>query len=484
MTTPTKHHLVIGDCTKATKILDFPAIDLLVTSPPYFNAPFDYNELFHNYETFLDMINNFGELYFKVLTPGGIVGLNIDDMLIEGIKYPIISDIIKIFSTLGYHLKGKIIWKKPEGYIRISRRSGVLLQNPFPMYYYPDNLLEVILIFQKPPYRNLPSNKTVHSEDIWEITNVLPLKGRLETDIAAFPDELPKKLINMFTTEGSWICDPFLGSGTTMKVARELRRHSIGVEILENLLPIIRRKSGFTSENLASYFDSDQLIIDNLQIDTEHKKDTIKRVSNHSLLPQALKEHISTKCKFKHHLLLLDCRNISKDVFDESLSELLENLYPGRIMLVLFESLNNSSENLALNQITDHIMRHGLRLRDKITVQHQPEGNWEVTSRFKSKIVFYHSYYEVFIFQKGKFNYKSKSKMEKQDCLINKDRFQKEKWYLTLWDFRNQLRKKCDSIVISRLLELFLFNDEIVCTNIKQISCSNRRFIIEYITLI
>ncbi len=482
MPAPTKHHLIIGDCTKTKKILDFPAIDLLLTSPPYFNAPFDYSDLFHNYETFLGMVDKFGKLYFKTLKPGGIVGLNIDDMLIEGVKYPIISDILKIFSNIGYLLKGKIIWRKPEGYIRISRRSGVLLQNPYPMYYYPDNLLEVILIFQKPSHMNLTSNKIMYFEDIWEMTNVLPLKGRLETNIAAFPEELPRRLINIFTTKGSWVCDPFLGSGTTMKVARELRRHSIGVEILEQLLPIIKMKIGFTSENLTSYLDLDQLIINNLQPD--EKEDEINhQVSSHSLLPLALKKHKSLNNEYKYHLLLLDCRNISKNALNESFFKLINKLFPGRILAVMFESLNNSSNILALNQVTDSIMRHGLRLRDRITVQHQPDWHWEVITNYKTRVVFHHCFYEVFLFQKGKFNYKGKSIREKQDCLINKRQFQKEKWYLTLWDFRNQPRNECDSIVTSRLLELFLFNDEIICTNIKQISCSQRRFSTEYFTL-
>ena len=485
MTTSTKHYLIIGDCTKAKNILELPAIDLLVTSPPYFNAPFDYNELFHNYESFLDMMSNFGELYFKALKPGGIFGLNIDDMLIKGIKYPIISDTIKILSNIGYHLKGKIIWKKPEGYIRISRRSGVLLQNPYPMYFYPDNLLEVILIFQKPSHMKFTNNETIYFEDIWEITNVLPLKGRLETDIAAFPDELPERLIKIFSKKGSWVCDPFLGSGTTMKVARELKRHSIGVEILEELLPIIQKKSGFTPENLSSYIDSDQLILDvlkkNEKFDENNKNG---QITTHSLLPHALKGEKSTTSNYKHHLLLLDCRNMDRTALREEFSKLPDQLFPGRILVVFFESLYNSEDKITLHQLTDHIMLHGLRLRDRITVRHRPEGQWDIITQFSSKVVFHHCYYEVFLFQKGKFDYKSKSKQERLECLIDKKQFQKEKWYLTLWDFRNHLRNECDSIVIKRLLELFLFNDEVVGSNITQISCPRRRFTLEYLSLI
>jgi site-specific DNA-methyltransferase (adenine-specific) len=75
--------------------------------------------------------------------------LNIDDMLINGEKFPIVADAIKIFQEAGFRYRDRIIWKKPDGYLRISRRSGVILQNPYPMYFYPDNLLESIIIFQK-----------------------------------------------------------------------------------------------------------------------------------------------------------------------------------------------------------------------------------------------------------------------------------------------------------------------------------------------
>ncbi|MFX0174109.1 MAG: hypothetical protein ACFE9L_19690 [Candidatus Hodarchaeota archaeon] len=84
--------------------------------------------MIQNYESFLALIAKFGKLFFKSLKLGGIAEINIDDMLMRGIKYPIISDTIKIFEKIGYLLQGRIVWKKPEGYIRISRRSGVLLQ--------------------------------------------------------------------------------------------------------------------------------------------------------------------------------------------------------------------------------------------------------------------------------------------------------------------------------------------------------------------
>jgi site-specific DNA-methyltransferase (adenine-specific) len=482
MTTVTKHILFIGDCTNTKILRNLPTIDLLITSPPYFNAPFDYDKLFQNYESFLDMIAKFGELYFKYLKPGGIAAVNIDDMLIKGIKYPIISDTIKIFEEIGYNLQGRIVWKKPEGYIRISRRSGVLLQNPFPMYFYPDNTLESILIFQKSPQKTLEGTKKIIYDDIWEITNVLPLKGRLEVNIAAFPDELPKRLIAAFTKEKAWICDPFLGSGTTMKVARELNRNSIGIEKLNTLVPIIRKKTGFTPENLNSYFETDHFTITEINENGIKNENDKMKEYRYSLLSEVLEREKTPERNYEHHLILLDCRGMPKHNIGKELSDLLEQLFPGRILVVYFDSLNRNMGKLTLNWLTDFIMQNGLRLRDKITIQHQVEGQWGAKTDF-SEVYFNHCYYEVFIFQKGKFNYKSKSKQEKQDCLIDKKEFQSGKWYLSSWDFKHLSISQCDSIVTSRILELFLFNDEVVATNILHLKCKKRRFISNFITL-
>ncbi len=242
---------------------------LMLTSPPYFNAPFDYKDFFKNYDTFLGMLNKFAEETYRVLQDGRIAVVNIDDMLVDGTKYPIIADTIKIFQKVGFKYRDKITWKKPDGYLRISRRSGVILQNPYPMYFYPDNLLESILIFQKGQfnYRSISErvrelskiDKKEFQENkwfstLWEITNVLP-NSKLEKNIAAFPDELPYRIIKLFSYEGEIVLDPFLGSGTTMKVARKLNRHSIGFELLRDLEKIIKQKTGFENNNSEDIFE-------------------------------------------------------------------------------------------------------------------------------------------------------------------------------------------------------------------------------------
>lgn len=235
------------------------SVHLMVTSPPYFNAPFDYKGLFKGYEQYLGVLRKFAQETHRVLQDGRIAVLNIDDMLIDGEKFPIVADATKIFQEAGFRYRDKIIWKKPDGYLRISRRSGVILQNPYPMYFYPDNLLESIIIFQKGKFSYRSISKEVREKSkvnikeiqsnrwymtLWEMNNVMP-GSPLEKDIAAFPEELPYRAIKLFSYENEVVLDPFAGSGTTMKKARELRRNSVGFEIKKSLLPIIKKKLGF-----------------------------------------------------------------------------------------------------------------------------------------------------------------------------------------------------------------------------------------------
>jgi len=258
----TSHKLIVGNCISMKEIQD-ESVHLMVTSPPYFNAPFDYKGLFKDYDQYLNMLNKVAKEVFRVIKDGRIAVLNIDDMLVDGEKFPIVADATKIFIKAGFRYRDRIIWKKPDGYIRISRRSGVLLQNPYPMYFYPDNLLESIIIFQKGKFDYRSISKDVREASkintkeftnkkwyttFWEMVNVLP-NAQLEKEIAAFPEELPYRIIKLFSYVGETILDPFVGSGTTMRVARDLGRNSIGIEIKKLLIPIIRKKLGFDEQS-------------------------------------------------------------------------------------------------------------------------------------------------------------------------------------------------------------------------------------------
>lgn len=235
------------------------SIHLIITSPPYFNAPFDYPDLFESYDAYLDLMREVSQEIYRVLAPGRVACIVCDDVLIDGKKYPVVADLTKRFIEAGFSYRDRILWVKPEGYIRISRRSGVILQHPYPMYYYPDNIQESILLFQKGKfdYEGISQEKRrlsiLNIEEyqkkkwylnVWQITNVLPSPSRIERGIAAFPEEIARRLILLFSYKDETVLDPFMGSGTTNKVARILGRNSIGYEIDLELLPVIKEKVG------------------------------------------------------------------------------------------------------------------------------------------------------------------------------------------------------------------------------------------------
>ncbi len=270
----TRHKIIFGSSRDMSELGD-DSVHLAVTSPPYFNAPFDYPDLFEDYRDFKNLIQDVANELYRVIANGRICCIVVDDMLVDGVKYPVVSDITSQMLKSGFRYRDKIIWIKPKGYVRISKRSGVLLQHPYPMYFYPDNLQESILIFQKGrfdySYLNTLPKKTLAASridtkefndsytsltvwdgfpgeerttfpDTWRITNVLPTKGRVEEGVAAFPEEIPRRLIKLFTFVGENVLDPFTGSGTTLKVAKDLGRNSIGYEIDLELKSAISRR--------------------------------------------------------------------------------------------------------------------------------------------------------------------------------------------------------------------------------------------------
>ena len=268
----TWHKIIFGDCRDMREI-GSESVHLVVTSPPYYNAPFDYPDLFRDYDEYLSLIRGVAKELRRVLAKGRIACFVTQNVRIKGRLYPICEDIVKIMIEEGFSYRDKIIWRKPEGYIRISRRSGVLIQHGLPMYFYPDNIFEEILIFQNGSFdysmikfmdKDVIENsridiRTFNKEkwylSVWDITNVLPLRGRLEEGIAAFPDEIPRRLIKLFSFKGETVLDPFTGSGTTNKVAMELGRNSYGYEIDLELKPIILRKLGIAGKiDDTSYF--------------------------------------------------------------------------------------------------------------------------------------------------------------------------------------------------------------------------------------
>jgi site-specific DNA-methyltransferase (adenine-specific)/site-specific DNA-methyltransferase (cytosine-N4-specific) len=245
--------IIFGDSRNMREI-ENNSVGLVLTSPPYYNAPYDFPDLFPSYDDYLNLLRDVGKEIFRVLEQGRVAVFVVGDVRIDGELYPIVADLIKIMPSIGFKYQERIIWRKSEIYIKISKRSGNIIQHPYPLYYYPDNVYEEIIIFKKPG-KFIPKNKEESKIDlnefqkekwylnIWEIPNVLP-QDKYTKYTAPFPEELARRIILLYSYVDDTVLDPFTGSGTTLKVANELGRNAIGYEIDLELKDIILERIG------------------------------------------------------------------------------------------------------------------------------------------------------------------------------------------------------------------------------------------------
>jgi site-specific DNA-methyltransferase (adenine-specific) len=261
----TKHKIIIGDSRKMEEISD-KSVHLIITSPPYWQLK-DYgaeNQIGFNdsYENYINHLNLVWSECFRVLHDGCRLCINIGDQFARSVYYgrykviPIRAEIIKFCETIGFDYMGAIIWQKPT---TMNTTGGTTVMGSFP---YPRNGIikidyEFILIFKKPGNppkvsKELKEKSKLSKEEWYEyFSGRWNFNGEKQIEhLAMFPEELPKRLIKMFSFVGDTVLDPFLGSGTTTLAAKNLNRNSIGYEVNKKFLPIIKEKVGINKKEL------------------------------------------------------------------------------------------------------------------------------------------------------------------------------------------------------------------------------------------
>lgn len=256
--------LYCKDSRKMQEIKDN-SIQLIITSPPYFDLK-NYNEDNNHssdnqlgspisYDDYIDGLNQVWTECIKKLSPDGKICINIMPVLLSGdetkfkrrVVRTVIHDIEIFMNSIGsMYLHSLYIWDKRK----IVRFSS------FGSYPYPTNMFssfpyEWIIVFAKEGKRNKvdkeikEKSKLTHEEwrgwatnSIWEMQ---PAKAKSIGHPAPFPDELPKRLIKLYSFWGDRVLDPFVGSGTTVKVAEELGRIGIGYDINSKYIELAER---------------------------------------------------------------------------------------------------------------------------------------------------------------------------------------------------------------------------------------------------
>lgn len=253
----TEHKIIFGDSRSLNQVKD-KSVQLIITSPPYWQLK-DYgteDQIGFNdsYEEYINNLNLVWKECYRVLSDGCRLCINIGDQFARSVYYgrykviPIRTEIIRFCESLGMDYMGAIIWQKTT---TMNTSGGGAIMGSFP---YPRNGIlkmdyEFILLFKKLGNPPKPTQQQKMKSEItkeewnqyfsshWNFNGVKQFGH-----IAMFPEELPKRLIKMFSFAGETVFDPFAGSGTTSLAAKHLERNSIGYEINKDFAPIIKEK--------------------------------------------------------------------------------------------------------------------------------------------------------------------------------------------------------------------------------------------------
>jgi len=351
--------IIIGDSRKMIEVEDN-SVDLVVTSPPYWHikdygveGQIGYGQSLHEY--LKDLYRVWKECY-RVLKAGRRLCINTGDQFARSIIYgrykviPLHAEFIAQCEDIGFDYMGSIIWQKKT---TMNTTGGANVMGSYP--YPPNGMIEIdyefILIFKKPgKSRKVP-------EEIKEMSKLTKEEwkeyfyghwyfggARQIGHEAMFPEELPKRLIKMYTFVGDTVLDPFLGSGTTAKVALSLRRNAIGYEINERFLEIIKEKLGL-KESLLQFSE-------NIQITKRQKPVEVDEISYVPRIKDAKPKIDPRKLNFRNNELY---RVI--DIVDEQTIKLNTGL------LVKFLGVRVTKRVEALNYLRNSVLRKEVYLK-------------------------------------------------------------------------------------------------------------------------
>ena len=253
--------LIIGNSREMVELKD-DSVDMVVTSPPYLNA-IDYNRLnpdnIGNYTglEYYDMLYDVYTELFRVLRPGRRFCLNVQD--IPSTEETTGLDMVGFRNALlcekiGFELKAIVIWNKGR-----NRAGGTPMGSiPYPGGVVQLGNWEYVFVFRKPGTAVYPTDPDIRAasklttpeiaDNIYCVWDIKPELNREHP--APFPVELPRRLIKLYSFVGETVLEPFTGSGTTLRAARNLSRNAIGFELEDKYLEVIKEKVGWNQNFL------------------------------------------------------------------------------------------------------------------------------------------------------------------------------------------------------------------------------------------
>lgn len=260
--------LILGDCAEELKNIADNSVDLILTSPPYADARKNtYGGIHPN--KYVNWFLPITEELKRVLKPSGTFILNIKERVFKGERHTYVLELIMKMREQGWLWTEEFIWHKKNSYPgkwpnRFRDSWERLLQfnidKKFKMF--QNEVMVPMGDWAKTRLSNLSETDMVRDESRVNsgfgknVSNWLDRKMVYPTNVlhmatecnnknhsAVFPESLPEWFIRLFTEEKDWVLDPFMGSGTTIKVAQRLRRNSIGIDIDESYFNMVNEQT-------------------------------------------------------------------------------------------------------------------------------------------------------------------------------------------------------------------------------------------------
>lgn len=232
-----KNVVVQGDVREILECVPDESIHLTFTSPPYYNAR-DYS-IYQSYNDYLDFLTEVFSAVHRVTKEGRFLIVNTSPVIVPRVsrahsskRYPIPFDLHARLVRKGWEFIDDIIWLKPES--SVKNRNAGFLQHRKPLGYKPNPTTEYLMVYRKQTDKLLDWN--MHAYE-WDTIQASRIQGDYETSnvwkidptfdrvhSAVFPIELCNRVIKFYSYKGDLVFDPFAGSGTFGKAARNLNR--------------------------------------------------------------------------------------------------------------------------------------------------------------------------------------------------------------------------------------------------------------------